>query len=93
MLDAVFGLFVGTAHAQDATDVCRDEVTFVLEPGGTAEIKMTMEAGHMAEYEWTAARGRVNFDLHAHSGGESIVYERACNHQCSAQKRLTGIFR
>lgn len=76
VLGAVFGLFVGTAHAQDAQPVWRDEVTFTLEPGGTAEIKMTMEAGHVAEFEWTAAGGRVNFDLHAHNGGESIDYER-----------------
>ncbi|KNX40144.1 hypothetical protein ROTO_33030 [Roseovarius tolerans] len=76
VLDAVFGLFVGTAHAQDAQQTWQDTVTFVLEPGGTAEIKMTMEAGNVAEYAWTAAGGRVNFDLHAHSGGESVDYER-----------------
>lgn len=73
VLDAVFGLFVGTAHAQEAW---RDEVTFTLEPGATAEIKMTMEAGNVADYAWTATGGRVNFDLHAHSGDESIDYER-----------------
>ncbi len=73
VLDAVFGLFVGTAHAQEAW---RDEVTFTLEPGATAEIKMTMEAGNVVDYAWTATGGRVNFDLHAHSGGESIDYER-----------------
>ncbi|NNU81771.1 transmembrane anchor protein [Halovulum dunhuangense] len=72
-LDAVIGLFVGTAHAQEAW---RDEVTFVLEPGATAEIKMTMEAGNVVDYAWTATGGRVNFDLHAHSGGESVDYER-----------------
>lgn len=73
VLDSVFGLFVGTAHAQDAW---QDEVTFTLEPGATAEIKMTMEAGNVADYAWTATGGRVNFDLHAHSGGDSIDYER-----------------
>lgn len=73
VLDAVFGLFVGTAHAQEAW---RDEVTFTLEPGATAEIKMTMEAGNVVDYAWTATGGRVNFDLHAHGGGESITYER-----------------
>jgi len=73
VLDAVFGLFVGTAHAQEAW---QDEVTFTLEPGATAEIKMTMEAGNVVDYAWTATGGRVNFDLHAHSGGESIDYER-----------------
>lgn len=76
VLDAVFGLFVGTAHAQQAPAAWQDEVTFTLEPGATAEIKMTMEAGNVVEYSWTAAGGRVNFDLHAHSGGESIDYER-----------------
>ncbi len=76
VLDAVFGLFIGTAHAQEAEQVWQDEVTFILEPGATAEIKMTMEAGNVAEYAWTATGGRVNFDLHAHSGGESVDYER-----------------
>ncbi|EAQ23929.1 hypothetical protein [Roseovarius sp. 217] len=73
VLDSVFNLFVGAAHAQE---VWQDEVTFVLEPGDTAEIKMTMEAGSTVTYAWTAAGGRVNFDLHAHSGGESVDYER-----------------
>jgi len=76
VIDAVFGLFVGTAYAQDAQQTRQDTVTFVLEPDGTAEIKMTMEAGNVAEYSWTATGGRVNFDLHAHSGGESVDYER-----------------
>ncbi|MFU8776138.1 MAG: transmembrane anchor protein [Roseovarius sp.] len=73
VLDSVFNLFVGAAHAQEAW---QDEVTFVLEPGGTAEIKMTMEAGNTVTYAWTATGGRVNFDLHAHSGGKSVDYER-----------------
>lgn len=73
VLDAVFGLFVGTAHAQEAWRV---EVTFILEPGATAEVKMTMEAGNVADYAWTATGGRVNFDLHAHRGDESIDCER-----------------
>jgi len=76
VLDAVFGLVVGTAHAQEAQETWQDEVTFTLEPGATAEIKMTMEAGNVATYAWTATGGRVNFDLHAHSGGESVDYER-----------------
>ncbi|MFN4202636.1 MAG: transmembrane anchor protein [Tabrizicola sp.] len=73
VLDAVFGLFVGMAHAQEAW---RDEVTFTLEPGASAEIKMVMEAGDTVGYAWTATGGRVNFDLHAHGGGQSIDYAR-----------------
>ena len=76
ILDAVFGLFVGTAYAQEAQEVWRDEVTFTLDPGASAEVKMTMEAGNVVDYAWTATGGRVNFDLHAHGGGESIDYER-----------------
>lgn len=76
VLDAVFGLFVGTAHAQEVQEDWRDEVTFTLEPGASAEVKMVMEAGNVVDYAWTATGGRVNFDLHAHGGGESIDYER-----------------
>ncbi|MDM7459795.1 MAG: transmembrane anchor protein [Paracoccus sp. (in: a-proteobacteria)] len=76
VLDTVLGLFVGTAHAQEAQDTWRDEVTFTLAPGATAEIKMTMEAGNILDYAWAATGGRVNFDLHAHGGGQSITYER-----------------
>lgn len=88
VLDAVFGLFVGTAHAQEAW---RDEVTFILEPGATAEIKMTMEAGNVVDYAWTATGGRVNFDLHAHSGGESIDYERGAG-QTSGEGSIEAPF-
>lgn len=88
VLDAVFGLFVGTAHAQEAW---RDEVTFTLEPGATAEIKMTMEAGNVADYAWTATGGRVNFDLHAHSGGESVDYEHGAG-QTSGEGSIEAPF-
>lgn len=88
VLDSVIGLFVGTAHAQEAW---RDEVTFTLEPGATAEIKMTMEAGNVVEYAWTATGGRVNFDLHAHSGGESVDYERGAG-QTSGEGSIEAPF-
>jgi len=73
LLDAVFSLFVSTAHAQEAW---RDEVTFTLAPGASSEIKLVMEAGMTAEYTWVAAGGRINFDLHAHGAGQSIDYDR-----------------
>ena len=73
LLDAIFGLFVSTAHAQEAW---RDEVTFTLAPGASAEIKLAMEAGMTAEYTWVATGGRINFDLHAHGAGQSIDYDR-----------------
>jgi hypothetical protein len=73
LLDAIFGLFVSTAHAQEAW---RDEVTFTLAPGASAEIKLVMQAGMTAEYSWVATGGRINFDLHAHGAGQSIDYDR-----------------
>lgn len=76
ILDSVLGLVIGTAYAQEAPETWTDTVTFRLEPGDTAEVKMTMEEGGVVEYAWTAEGGRVNFDLHAHSGGESVDYER-----------------
>ena len=73
VLDAIFGLFVSTAQAQEAW---RDEVTFTLAPGDTAEIKLVMVEGNTAEYAWVAEGGRINFDLHAHGDGQSIDYDR-----------------
>ena len=73
LIDDVLGLFVGAAHAQDAW---KDTVTFTLPPGDYTEVKLDMEAGDTAEYAWTAEGGRINFDLHAHGGGQSIDYEK-----------------
>lgn len=75
LLNDVFGLFVGTAHAQEA-ETWRDETTFTLEPGDTAEWKLVMEEGQTAQYRMLVEGGRVNFDLHGHGGGESVTYEK-----------------
>lgn len=69
----IFGLFVGAAHAQEAWT---NTVSFTLDPGATAEIKLVMAAGDVAEYSWVAEGGRINFDLHAHGDGQSIDYDR-----------------
>ena len=66
-------LFVSKAFAEDAW---RDTVTFTLAPGASAEIKMVMAEGDTAEYAWAAEGGRINFDLHAHGGGQSVTYEK-----------------
>ncbi|MGB2201813.1 MAG: transmembrane anchor protein [Pseudooceanicola atlanticus] len=69
------GLFVGSAAAQDAPE-WKDETTFTLAPGGTAEWKMEMTEGQTAQYRMTVEGGRVNFDLHGHGGGNSVTYEK-----------------
>ncbi|MEO1200014.1 MAG: transmembrane anchor protein [Pseudomonadota bacterium] len=71
--DKVLGLFISTAHAQEAWT---DEVTFTLAPGEATEIKATMEKGATLTYAWVATGGRINFDLHAHAGGEAVTYEK-----------------
>ena len=73
LIDGFFGLFVSAAHAQEAWI---DTVTFTLDPGATAEIKLVMAAGDVAQYAWAATGGRINFDLHAHGEGQSVDYAR-----------------
>lgn len=73
LMDDIFGLFVSTAHAQE---VWQDEITFTLAPSESTEIKATMEEGVTLTYAWVATGGRINFDLHAHSGGDAVTYER-----------------
>ena len=73
LIDGFFGLFVSAAYAQE---VWIDTVTFTLDPGSTAEIKLVMAAGDVAQYAWAATGGRINFDLHAHGEGQSVDYAR-----------------
>jgi hypothetical protein len=74
-LDGIFDLFVGAAHAQEA-EVWRDETTFTLAPGDSAEWKLVMTEGQTSEYRMLVEGGRVNFDLHGHGGGQSVTYEK-----------------
>lgn len=74
-IDNILGLFVGTAQAQ-TSESWRDEITFTLTPGESAEWKLLMTAGQKAEYRMTVEGGRVNFDLHGHGSGQSVTYER-----------------
>lgn len=73
LIDRVFGTFVSSAYAQEAW---QDEIVFTLEPGAATEIKATMGEGATLIYSWVAEGGRINFDLHAHAGGENVTYER-----------------
>ena len=75
LLNDIFGLFVGAAHAQDA-EIWRDETTFILAPGDSAEWKLVMQKGQTVEYRMLVEGGRVNFDMHGHGGGNSVTYEK-----------------
>ncbi|BBU53864.1 transmembrane anchor protein [Mameliella alba] len=74
LLNDIFGIFVGAAHAQEA-EAWRDEITFTLEPGESAEWKLAMTKGQTAFFRMTVTGGRVNFDLHGHGDG-NITYEK-----------------
>ncbi|MGG7568201.1 transmembrane anchor protein [Rhodovulum sp. DZ06] len=73
LLEEAFGLLVGKAHAEEAW---RDEVSFTLVPGASAEWKMDMKKGQAAFYRMSVAGGRVNYDLHGHGGANSATYEK-----------------
>jgi hypothetical protein len=78
LLKSIFGLVVASAHAQDAAAAAAwtDEMTFSLEPGQGIEIKLVMEEGATAQYDWVVTDGAVNYDTHGDGGGESISYEK-----------------
>lgn len=73
LLDGFTAFLIGTAYAQDAW---KETITFTLEPGDYTETKLVMNEGAQAQYVWTATGGRVNFDLHAHGGGQSKTYDK-----------------
>lgn len=73
LMNDILGLFVSSAQAQEAWT---DEITFTLAPGEYTEIKAKMEEGATLFYSWSADGGRINFDLHAHAGGQDVTYEK-----------------
>lgn len=75
ILDRVFGAVIGAAQAQEAP-VWKDEITFSLAPGQGIEIKLVMEQGAVAPFEWTVEGGAVNFDRHGDGSGSEISYEK-----------------
>ena len=75
VFDRLAGLFIGAAHAQTPT-TWKDEVSFNLKPGESNELKLAMKKGEIAYYQMTVEGGRVNFDLHAHAGGQNVTYEK-----------------
>ncbi|PFG65061.1 hypothetical protein AXZ77_3709 [Thioclava sp. ES.031] len=76
LIDSILGLFVSAAYAEEA-EPWRDEISFTLEPGQSAEWKLLMTKGQAAQYRMIVEGGRVNFDMHGHGSGESATYEKA----------------
>jgi len=53
-----------------------DEVSIELAPGEGTEVKLVMNAGDQADFDWTANGGLLNYDQHGDGGGRSISYEK-----------------
>lgn len=52
-----------------------DEVSLQLRPGEAAEIKLVMQSGAVAEFEWLVEPGHLNSALHGDgTAGETITY-------------------
>ncbi|NLS14870.1 transmembrane anchor protein [Vibrio sp. SM6] len=56
--------------------VWKDRMMIALKPGQGAEVKLLMEKGQIAQFEWVAKGGPVNFDTHGDGNGNSISYEK-----------------
>ena len=54
----------------------RDEVSYTLAPTEGIEIKLVMNEGARAEFEWTANGAVLNYDTHGDGGGQSVSYEQ-----------------
>ena len=70
----------GTASAEAAPptgpETRSDEISITLSPGQGTEIKLVMDKGAQARFEWTANGGLLNYDTHGDGGGQSISYEK-----------------
>ena len=54
----------------------RDEVSYTLPPGEGIEVKLVMQEGQTARFEWTANGGVVNYDTHGDGSGQKVSYEQ-----------------
>lgn len=56
--------------------VWKDKIMLSLKPGQGAEVKLVMEKGQIAQFEWFSKGGPVNYDTHGDGNGNSISYEK-----------------
>ena len=59
-----------------AATAWRDEVAYTLAPGEGIEVKLVMEEGATAAFEWDAGGAVLNYDTHADGSGQKISYEQ-----------------
>jgi hypothetical protein len=64
------------AGSEPVAVVWRDTISISLEPSGSTEVKLTMLAGDVAEYEWTTDQAGLNSDLHGDGPSEQFISYR-----------------
>ncbi|MDC5848829.1 transmembrane anchor protein [Vibrio europaeus] len=66
-----------STDSNDAAEVVwKDKILLSLKPGQGAEVKLVMGKGQVAQFNWSAKGGPVNFDTHGDGKGNSISYEK-----------------
>lgn len=74
---ATWAATVSASSAATATaPTWRDEVSYTLAPGEGVEVKLLMQAGAVARFQWTANGAVLNYDTHGHGSGQRVTYER-----------------
>lgn len=54
----------------------RDETRVDIAPDEAIELKLVMAQGDLAEYEWHASGGALNFNKHGDGSGQSVEYAK-----------------
>jgi hypothetical protein len=67
---------VRAQRAEPAVPSWRDEVSYTLAPTEGIEVKLVMEEGAIAQFEWTANGAVLNYDTHGDGSGQRISYEQ-----------------
>lgn len=63
------------ASEAPAVPAWRDEITATLAPMEGIEVKLVMEEGQVARFEWSANGGVLNHDTHGDGSGQDVTYE------------------
>ncbi len=70
----------------------RDDVTITIPGYGQAELKLSMQQGETAEFEWSAVGGAVAIDLHGDGAADRFISYRQSDSATDGQGTLTAEF-
>lgn len=65
-----------TARPEPPSIAWTDEASYTLAPDEGIELKLSMNEGATAEFEWTANGSVLNFDTHGEGAGETVSCQR-----------------